>query len=157
MKPKLILKRSLLSIKPQYLMEQCTIIQSGSVPKPIPVGSKVESTNRHGTVPTSVPIDPSIQIVLSAPVTKGNIQPRFDYIGQILYILGHTKLYNKEGRPVKLISDLALAIPPLSQIVRGVCVQTDLACTIMRLTPSPEGEKRLAALLADHWEIVFED
>lgn len=138
-------------------MELVTVCNTGSKQIPIPVGSKVESTNKYGTVPSTEPLSTN-QIILSAPITKGNIQPRYDYMGYILVSIGHTKLSShKENKPVKTISDLNLMCHPFTQMIRGKVIETDLACNILRLTPSPESEQRLVGLLADYYDISFED
>lgn len=70
---------------------------------------------------------------------------RLDYMGQILQQLGHTIPHDPKA---KLASDLLIAIPPFTRMVRGQVVQTDLASDILALPLSPESEKRLAEWLA---------
>lgn len=152
----IIIKRQYLAIKPRYLMEMVTVCKVGSVQKPIPVGSKVESTNKYGTVPTTEQLS-SETYILPSPVLRGNIQPRFDYLGYILYCLGHQKLQTKDDKYLKLPSQGNILVPPFTQQVRGVVVETDLSVQILRLTLSPESERTLAALLAPWYNIQFED
>ena len=80
---------------------------------------------------------------------NGQATQRIDYLGQILQGLGHAVESDKVKKPV-LASDLNLAVPPFTRLVRGKSVQTDLASDIMQLPHSPESERRLAAMLLPH-------
>ena len=77
------------------------------------------------------------------------------YMGQLLLGKSITPLYQK--KPIKLVSDLGIAVYPFTRQCRGKMVQSDLCTSIMCLPPSQESERKLAELMAPYFELVFQD
>jgi len=109
---------------------------------------------RKITIKRSIlPIQP--RFIAEWAEVRGVATLRLDYLGQILSSLGHKTYTDKCPKP-RLASDLSIAAPPFTRIVRGCSVQTDLASDIVSLPFSPESERRLAAMLLPHgFEVEF--
>lgn len=87
---------------------------------------------------------------------SGQITTQACYMGQLLLGKSITPLYQK--KPIKLVSEMGIAIYPFTRQARGKMVQSDLCTTIMNLPPSQESERKLAELLAPfNFEITFQD
>lgn len=87
---------------------------------------------------------------------SGQITTQACYMGQLLLGKNITPLYQK--KPIKLVSELGIAIYPFTRQCRGKMVQSDLCTSIMCLPPSQESERKLAELLAPfNFEITFQD
>lgn len=87
---------------------------------------------------------------------SGQITTQACYMGQILLSKSITPLFQK--KPIRLVSEMGIAIYPFTRQARGKMVQSDLCTTIMNLPPSQESERKLAELLAPfNFEILFRD
>lgn len=87
---------------------------------------------------------------------SGQITTQACYMGQLLLGKSITPLFQK--KPIKLVSELGIAIYPFTRQCRGKMVQSELCTTIMNLPSSQESERKLAELLAPfNFELTFQD